>query len=212
MKYKEGYAYHIKDEYFKLVQDSNLMQNKEGGNYRPTFFCIRDEKTSLLWMVPLSSRIEKYSEIHNKQLERYGNCLTICLGDYDGKPSAFLLQNMFPITDRYIDHVHTKNGNPIPVKYSIAQEVKHKMEQLKQLVARGKKIVFPDITRLQKLMLEELEIDRQTALKQINLQPGAQPTPRPRSMTENLAEARRICAERNAAAPDAPPRDKGKDR
>ncbi len=36
------------------------MQNKENGNYRPTFYCMRDEKTSLLWLVPLSSRIEKF--------------------------------------------------------------------------------------------------------------------------------------------------------
>ena len=48
MIYQEGYVYHIKDEYFEKVQDSNLMQNKEGGTYRPTFYCLRDNKTSLL--------------------------------------------------------------------------------------------------------------------------------------------------------------------
>ena len=45
MIYQEGYVYHIKDEYFEKVQDSNLMQNKEGGTYRPTFYCLRDNKT-----------------------------------------------------------------------------------------------------------------------------------------------------------------------
>jgi len=39
MIYQEGYVYHIKDEYFEKVQDSNLMQNKEGGAYRPIFYC-----------------------------------------------------------------------------------------------------------------------------------------------------------------------------
>ena len=33
MIYQEGYVYHIKDEYFEKVRDSNLMQNKEGGTY-----------------------------------------------------------------------------------------------------------------------------------------------------------------------------------
>lgn len=51
MLYKEGYVYHIKDEYFEKVNDNMLMQNKENGTYRPTFYCLKDEKTSLseLW-------------------------------------------------------------------------------------------------------------------------------------------------------------------
>ena len=75
------------------------MQNKEGGTYRPTFYCLRDNKTSLLWMVPLSSRVEKFKAIHDKQVTKYGKCLTIVLGEFDGKEAAFLLQNMFPIRD-----------------------------------------------------------------------------------------------------------------
>ena len=57
MQIQEGYVYHINDGYFEKVQDDKLMQNKENGTYRPTFFCMRDEKTSLLWMVPMSIRI-----------------------------------------------------------------------------------------------------------------------------------------------------------
>ena len=39
MIYQEGYVYHIKDEYFEKVQDSNLMQNKEGV-YIPSYFLL----------------------------------------------------------------------------------------------------------------------------------------------------------------------------
>ena len=95
MIYQEGYVYHIKDEYFEKVQDSNLMQNKEGGTYRPTFYCLRDNKTSLLWMVPLSSRVEKFKAIHDKQMAKYGKCLTIVLGEFDGKEAAFLVASIF---------------------------------------------------------------------------------------------------------------------
>ena len=110
MIYQEGYVYHIKDEYFEKVQDGNLMQNKENGTYRPTFYCLRDEKTSLLWMVPLSSRVQKYKAIHDKQEQKYGRFLTIVLGEFDGKEAAFLLQNMFPVRDYYLDHIHTRNN------------------------------------------------------------------------------------------------------
>ena len=44
MQLQEGYVYHINDGYFEKVQDDKLMQNKENGTYRPTFFCMRDEK------------------------------------------------------------------------------------------------------------------------------------------------------------------------
>lgn len=70
MIYQEGYVYHIKDEYFEKVHDSRLMQNKENGTYRPTFYCLRDKKTSLLWMVPLSTRVEKFRRF---MINRYKN-------------------------------------------------------------------------------------------------------------------------------------------
>lgn len=160
MIYQEGYVYHIKDEYFEKVNDDKLMQNKENGAYRPTFYCLRDEKTSLLWMVPLSSRVEKFRAIHDRQVEKYGNCLTVVLGEFDGKKAVFLLQNMFPVTEYYLDHLHTRNGNPIPVKHSIHRVVSTNMKKIRQLHARGKKIVFPDISRLEKIMLSELENEK----------------------------------------------------
>lgn len=157
MLYQEGYVYHIKDEYFEKVNDNMLMQNKENGTYRPTFYCLKDEKTSLLWMVPLSSRVDKFRAIHDKQAKKYGRCLTIVLGEFDGKSAAFLLQNMFPVTEYYLDHIHTRNNNPVPVKYSIHSEINTNMKRLRQLHKRGSKVVFPDITRLEEIMLEELK-------------------------------------------------------
>ena len=91
------------------------MQNKESGTYRPTFYCLKDEKTSLLWMVPLSSWVDKFRAIHDKRK-----------------------------------------------KYSIHNKINTNMKRLRQLHARGRKVVFPDITRLEKIMLEErcsVEVD-----------------------------------------------------
>lgn len=129
--------------YFEKVQDSKLMQNKQNGTYRPTFYCLRDEKTSLLWLVPLSSRVEKFRAIHDKQVRKYGRCLTIVLGEFDGREVAFLLQNMFPVREYYLDHIHTRNNNPVPVKHSIHREVSANMKRLRQLHARGKKSCLP---------------------------------------------------------------------
>ena len=87
-------------------------------------------------------RADFYKAIHDKQEQKYGRCLTIVLGEFDGKEAAFLLQNMFPVRDCYLDHIHTRNNNPVPVKHSIHKEVSTNMKRLRQLHARGKKVVL----------------------------------------------------------------------
>lgn len=176
MEIQPGYVYHIKEDYFDKAQDNKLMQNKENGNFRPTFFCIEDKKTSLLWVVPMSSKIEKYELLQKKQIEKYGHCLTIVIGEYDNRKSAFLLQNMFPITKEYLDHIHTRNGNPVPVKFSLTKQVSQNMQKIKQLEARGKKVVFPNIKRLENLMLSEIkevelnmQIDKTSIIDRVNI-------------------------------------------
>lgn len=155
-----GYAYHIKDEYFEKANDDNLMQNKENGQYRPTFYCVKDEKTSVLWVVPMSSKCDKYQKIADKQAERYGKSTGIVIGEFDGRKNAFLIQNMFPITEQYIDHVHTRNGNPVPVNHELQKIIKSNVQQARALTSRGYKVVFPDILRLEKMMIKEIEMSK----------------------------------------------------
>lgn len=153
------------------------MQNKENGTYRPTFLCLRDTRNEgLLWMVPMSTRVEKFKAIRDKQQAKYEKCLTIVIGEFDGRKAAFLLQNMFPITEKYLDHIHTRNGNPVPVKYIIAQEVRSNMQRLRQLINRGKKVVFPDVQRLEKLMLAELQTERCVLKTEDDSSPSGKPS------------------------------------
>lgn len=66
MLIQERYVYHISDSYFEKVQDDKLMQNKENGTYRPTFFCMRDEKI----VFPDILRLEKImiEELNEQQV------------------------------------------------------------------------------------------------------------------------------------------------
>lgn len=48
----------------------------------------------------------------------------LILGEFDGQNAAFLIQNMFPVTEKYIDHIHTKNGNPVPVKRELQRVIR----------------------------------------------------------------------------------------
>ena len=131
------------------------MQNKECGRYRPTYFCMKDNRTSLLWVVPMSKQVEKYKKIYDKQVEKYGECLTIVFGKFDNQMNVFLLQNI-PITEYYIDHIHTRNGIPVPIRYSLQKKIRSNMKRIFQILSKGKHIVFTDVSRLEKIMLAEL--------------------------------------------------------
>lgn len=158
MTAQKGLLYHIKDAYFDKVQDEKLMQNKEGGAFRPTFYCYKDPDSSIMWMIPLSCRVEKYRTIRDKQVKKYGRCFTIVIGIYSGREAAFLLQNMFPITERYIDHVHMSRGRIVPVSANLQKKIENNLRRILRLRKKGIKTVYPDIDRLEQMMREELEI------------------------------------------------------
>lgn len=127
MKVQTGYLYHIKDEFFDVVNDENLMTNHERGKKRPTYFTIKDK--DILWFIPLSSKVEKYQPIIDKKIKKYGDCRSIMIGEIANKKSVILLQNAFPTSEKYIDHVHTVNGSPVRV----ADNLKNKEKMLKEL-------------------------------------------------------------------------------
>lgn len=58
MNIKQGYIYHIKDDFFDIANDKTLMINYENGKTRPTYFCIKDLQTDFLWFIPMSSKVE----------------------------------------------------------------------------------------------------------------------------------------------------------
>jgi hypothetical protein len=154
---KPGYVYHIKDLYFDMVKDDKLMKNHEGNSYRPTYFCVRDVASGLLWVIPMSSRVEKYQLIVEKDTKRHGKCVKIVIGEYGGRQNAFLIQNMFPILPKYIDHVHLIKNNPAPVHTRLQRKLNQYFREAVRLHKRGVKIVFVDITRIERQMLDELK-------------------------------------------------------
>lgn len=154
MEIKQGYAYHIKDEYFIMAEDEHLMKNKEDGNYRPTLYCIKDNKYDIYWMIPISSQYDKYADIRSEMLRKGKKCKGIVLGKYDGKKAAFLIQNMFPVTLKYIDHVHTRNGNPVPVNRKLQEMIRKNTKSLIAISEKGIKVTFTDIIRLRNRLIQ----------------------------------------------------------
>lgn len=73
------------------------------------------------------------------------------------KDSVILLQNAFPILEKYIDHPHMLNGKPLKVVNVLKKEI---LENFKYMLIRkkaGLNLFFTDIDNIKKIMLEELE-------------------------------------------------------
>ena len=104
--------YILKDDYFKIMNDKYIKSNKDGN--RPFYYCIKEEKSSdtLYWMIPLSSKIEKYKLLIDKRVEfnKPVDGLHICKLP-NGKESVFLIQDIIPVTDLYIEREYTLGNN-----------------------------------------------------------------------------------------------------
>lgn len=154
MKVQTGYLYHIKDEFFDLVDDEYLMTNHERGKKRPTYFTIKDK--DILWFIPLSTKVDKYKKIIDKKIEKYGFCNTIFIREIFQKENAILFQNAFPTLEKYIDHVHTLNGVPVKVGTQLKNEILHNFQDLLRLNKKGYKIFMTDVDKIKDQMLDEL--------------------------------------------------------
>lgn len=154
MEIKTDYLYHIKDEYFDVVNDDSLMQNHEKGKKRLTYFAIKDK--DILWFIPISSKIDKYQKIIDKKVERYGVCNTIIIRKIADNDAAILLQNAFPTLEKYIDHVHTIDGVPLSVPTDLKNEIKRLFKNMIGLKKRETNLFFTDIDTLKQKMLEEI--------------------------------------------------------
>lgn len=146
------YSYHIKDSFFTDIEqalgtkNTHLMSNKENEGYRPHFLCVKDARNpNIYWAVPQSTKVEKYKNQIKIKKEKYGHCDTIVIGLFAQKENAFLIQNMFPITQNYIDHVHTIDGNAVAIHKNLEKKIISKVKKVLKAKNRGIKLVFPDI-------------------------------------------------------------------
>ena len=157
VKIETGYIYHIKDEFFDVVNDENLMSNHERGKKRSTYFTIKDR--DILWFIPLSSKVDKYRKIVDKKIEKFGFCNTILIRDILGNESAILIQNAFPTLEKYIDHIHTVGDKPAKVISSTCEEILENFKQMMKLKKKGINLFFTDIDKIKMQMEEELKND-----------------------------------------------------
>lgn len=154
---KTGF-YIIKDKFFEDMLDPYLKGNKAGN--RPHYYCFEDTNTGIYWMIPLSSRIDKYRRIIDKKEKAGKPCdiLHIVKLD-DSRESAFLIQDMFPITVEYIEREYTIAGNHLMLTSEhTATEIEQKARKVIGMLKRGIKFTptQPDVMAI----LEKLKASK----------------------------------------------------
>jgi len=170
---EQGQFCFVTDEYFsthdkghKLMRNKETIDGEEHG--RPCFYAFSDRKNPLiLWCVPISSQIDKYVRIYNHKLARQidkgirtPKCNTIRFGEVMGSNKAFLIQNMFPITEKYISDIyinqHTQEAVRIPGNKE--HEIISNADEVLRLVRSGiVNLVFSDIIKTYNDLNCELE-------------------------------------------------------
>ena len=154
MQIKTGYLYHIKDEYFDVINDKHVLVNHEKGHSRPTYFTVRDK--DILWFIPISSKVDKYESIIKKKTDKYGECSSIMIATIANKRVAILIQNAFPILEKYIDHPHIVDGKPLKVISTLKNKILYNFKHLLELKNEGINLFFTDIDHIKEIMLTEL--------------------------------------------------------
>ena len=161
MQINVGCFYFIKDTFFDVIEDKELMQNKENGSKRPCYFCFRSkENNEIIWFIPVSTKVDKYKKIYNKKIEMQKkkkkklSVDTIVFGYVSNTYSTFLIQNMFPVTEKYIESQYIKNNVAIRLSNKLQKEIIYKANKVLGLYKHGmKNIIFPDIDKILKQLL-----------------------------------------------------------
>jgi hypothetical protein len=152
----------LADQYYEDFPDKYLMRNKEVIDGvlrdRPCFFAFQDSVTpEISWLVPISSNYAKYKALYDKKAARYKKCNTIRFGEVLGNQAAFLIQNMCPVTERYIREIYVdKNGVAIQIDGRIAQDVIANAREVLAITKRGAQIIFPDVNAIHKVLYEQV--------------------------------------------------------
>lgn len=162
MKITNGYLYFISDEFFQKVNDPYLKINYEKTS-RPHYLAVKDSDTGLNWVVPCSSKIEKYENIIEQKKALHKPTDTLKIVTIQGRKSALLFQDMFPIIEKYIQSSYILAGIPVSISNEkIISVFEKNAKHVINLLHRGVRFTptQPDANRIEKLMLEELAKDK----------------------------------------------------
>lgn len=139
-----GHFYFLNDQYAKDFPNPHFMNaHKDENHNRPCFCAFADN--DVFWLIPISSRVDKFERIYNQKIARYGKCDTIDFCEILGHRKAVLLQNMCPVTDRYIKNEYINDGAPVQINHKDRKKLISKAKKVVALQKKGLNLIFGDV-------------------------------------------------------------------
>jgi len=119
--------YVLTQEYMDKHYIAKYPQDKETGE-RPFFFAFKEDSSDMYWVIPISSKVEKYKPV----IAKFSNAGYIH-ELYGGKESVILTQNVVPAKNEHFEREFTVNS----IHYILKDEnVKHEiMTRAKSIIA-----------------------------------------------------------------------------
>ena len=162
---EEKNFYFITDKYFVDFPDKGLMKNHEMINgkshNRPCFLAIKDKKfDDIYWMIPISSKVDKYTNIFNHKMKKFKSCDTIHFGLVLGEKRAFLLQNMCPVIERYIEQQYFVSNKAVTIDKNLEKSLIEKSQRVLSLNNKLR-IIFPDVKKIKHKLINQLKQEKE---------------------------------------------------
>lgn len=139
-----GGLYFVKDEFYDRFEKYGLLSNKGEQHGRPCCYVFKINKDdNIYWMIPASTRVEKYEALYNHSIQKYGICDNIDFGYIRGHKNAFLPQNMFPILEKYVNnpYIDTNTNKPIIMPKDFVARINAKARKNTNIILLGKNLV-----------------------------------------------------------------------
>lgn len=128
--------YSVSDKYFADYKSEWFCDNKNEN--RPYFLSFLD-KQGVIWLIPLSSQVQKYKNKIECDIQKYGSCLFYHIGEIYGNEKAFLIGNMFPVSESHITKPYTYSGKHYIVNNEqLIKDIKKRATKFLLLVEQGK--------------------------------------------------------------------------
>ena len=145
--------YIVSDQYFADFPSVRHMSNKHEN--RPYYLAVRGSD-GILWLVPLSSQVEKYNAKIRADEQKHGECIYYYIANVKGRESAFLIGNAIPATEKYIKKAFTVMGKPFVVRDKTdVRKIKSKLSRYLTMVRRGVMTPAVDILKIERELLEQ---------------------------------------------------------
>jgi len=158
MELKTGRLYFVSDNFFEKINDPYLKTNYATTS-RPHYFAFQDSKALLYWLVPVSSKVEKFETIIKRKQDRHQPTDSIKIVKIMDEKRALLFQDMFPIRKEYIKEPYIMGGQPVAISDpNVLMELEKTAHKVISLLHRGIKFTptQPDAVRIEKIMLDEI--------------------------------------------------------